>query len=38
MSKYIIKENDELKILNFNDDVYKNKIIFKKNIKLIKRL
>ena len=37
MSKYIIKENDELKILNFNDDVYKNKIIFKKNIKINKK-
>ena len=37
MSKYIIKENDELKILNFNDDVYKNKIIFKKNIIINKK-
>ena len=31
-SKYIIKKNDILKILNFHTDIYKNKIIFKKNI------
>ena len=29
-SKYIIKQNDSLKILNFHEDKYKNKIIFKK--------
>ena len=33
-SKYIVKKNDELKILNFHQDLYKNKIIFKKNIKI----
>ncbi len=31
-AKYIVQENDELKILNFHKDKYKNKIIFKKNI------
>ena len=30
-SKYIIQLNDEIKILNFHKDKYKNKIIFKKN-------
>ena len=29
-SKYIVKKHDELKILNFHQDLYKNKIIFKK--------
>jgi len=31
-AKYLVKLNDELKILNFHDTLYKNKIIFKKNI------
>ena len=31
-AKYIIKENDLVKILNFHSDLYKNKITFKKNI------
>ena len=29
-SKYIVKKNDILKILNFHKDKYKNEIIFKK--------
>ena len=33
-SKYIVKKQDELKILNFHQDLYKNKIIFKKIIKI----
>ena len=33
-SKYIVKKHDELKILNFHQDLYKNKIIFKKIIKI----
>ncbi len=31
-SKYIVKKNDILKILNFHKDKYKNKIIFKKKV------
>ncbi len=31
-SKYIIKKNDNLKILNYHQDIFKNRIIFKKNI------
>jgi len=31
-AKYIVEKNDELKILNFHKEKYKNKIIFKKNI------
>ena len=31
-------KNDELKILNFHKDKYKNKIIFKKNIQIPKNL
>ena len=37
-SKYIIKKNDILKILNFHTDKFKNKIIFKKNINIPKNL
>ena len=33
-SNYIIKKNDKLKISNFHQDLYKNKIIFKKIIKI----
>ena len=33
-SKYIVKENDSLKILNFHKDIYKNKIIVKKKINI----
>ena len=33
-AKYLVKLNDELKILNFHEELYKNKIIFKKNIKI----
>ena len=32
-ANYQVKLNDELKILNFHETMYKNKIIFKKNIK-----
>ena len=35
-ANYIIKSNDELKILNYHEKLYKNKIIFKKNIKISK--
>ena len=31
---YNVKINDELKILNFHANLYKNKVIFKKNIKI----
>ena len=34
LANYIIKKNDKLKILNFHPDLYKNKIIFKKNIQI----
>ena len=33
-SKYIVKKNDFLKILNFHDDKFKNKIIFKRYINI----
>ena len=33
-ASYLVKINDELKILNFHENLYKNKIIFKKNIKI----
>ena len=35
-ASYLVKINDELKILNFHENLYKNKIIFKKNIKISK--
>ena len=35
-ANYQVKLNDELKILNFHETLYKNKIIFKKNIKISK--
>ena len=31
-SKYIVKKDDILKILNFNEDSYKNKVVFKRKI------
>ncbi len=37
-SKYIVKKNDILKILNFHKDKYKNKIIFKKKVIIPKDL
>ena len=37
-SNYLVKFNDELKILNFHEALYKNKIIFKKNIKISKEI
>ena len=37
-ANYIVKLNDELKILNFHEALYKNKIIFKKNIKISKEI
>ena len=37
-SKYIVKQNDELKILNFHTEIYKNKIVFKKNLKVDQKL
>ena len=33
-SNYIVKDNDNLSILNFHEQLYKNKIIYKKNIKI----
>ena len=36
-AKYITKANDVVKILNFHNDLYKNKIIFKKNILIPKK-
>ena len=33
-SRYIIKKNDDLKILNYHKELYKNKIVFKKNINI----
>ena len=35
-ANYLIKLNDELKILNYHEKLYKNKIIFKENIKISK--
>ena len=37
-ANYLVKLNDELKILNFHQALYKNKIIFKKNIKIPKEI
>ena len=37
-ANYLVKLNDELKILNFHEKLYKNKIIFKKNIKISKEI
>ena len=37
-ANYVVKLNDELKILNFHETLYKNKIIFKKNIKISKEI
>ena len=37
-ANYLVKLNDELKILNFHEALYKNKIIFKKNIKIPKKI
>ena len=37
-ANYLVKLNDELKILNFHETLYKNKIIFKKNIKVSKEI
>ena len=36
-SNYLVKVNDNLSILNFHEQIYKNKIIFKKNIKIDKK-
>ena len=36
-AKYLVKLNDELKILNFHEALYKNKIIFKKILKYLKK-
>ena len=35
-ANYLVKINDDLKILNFHEKLYKNKIIYKKNIKISK--
>ncbi len=37
-ANYLVKFNDDLKILNFHEMLYKNKIIFKKNIKISKEI
>ncbi len=37
-ANYLVKFNDDLKILNFHEKLYKNKIIFKKNIKISKEI
>ena len=37
-AKYLVQLNDELKILNFHETLYKNKIIYKKNIKISKEI
>ncbi len=37
-ANYLVKLNDELKILNFHETLYKNKIILKKNIKISKEI
>ncbi len=37
-ANYIVKLNDNLKILNFHEKLYKNKIIYKKNIKISKEI
>ena len=36
-SNYLIKFDDNLNILNFHDQLYKNRIIYKKNIKISKK-
>ena len=36
-SNYLVKFNDNLSILNFHDQLYKNRIIYKKNIKISKK-
>tara|TARA_B100001287_G_C22655048_1_gene517241 strand:+ start:147 stop:1037 length:891 start_codon:yes stop_codon:yes gene_type:complete len=38
LSKYKVKKNDILKILNFNEEIYRNKIIFKRKINISKDL
>ena len=37
-ANYIVSNNDELKILNYHEKLYKNKIVFKKNIKISKEI
>ena len=37
-ANYLVKLNDNLKILNYHQNLYKNKIIFKKNIKISKEI
>ena len=37
-ANYLVKLNDDLKILNFHETLYKNKIIFKKNVKVPKEI
>ncbi len=37
-ANYLVKLNDELKIFNFHEALYKNKIIFKKKIKIPKEI
>ena len=37
-ANYIVMLNDELKILNFHETLYKNKIVFKKKIKIPKEI
>jgi len=37
-ANYLVKFKDELKILNFHETLYKNKIIFKKNNKISKEI
>ena len=37
-ASYLVKINDELKILNFHENLYKNKIIFKKNIQISNKI
>ena len=37
-ANYQVKLNDEIKILNFHETLYKNKIIFKKNINISKEI
>ena len=36
-SNYLVKFNDNLNILNFHEQLYKNRIIYKKNIKISKK-
>ncbi len=37
-ANYLVKINDDLKILNFHEKLYKNKIIYKKNIEISKEI